>query len=184
MAEKAEVKVIKEMVYTVPLKYAWLGPHNDRTRKAVDILKKFMFRHMKAREVKLAQELNEFIWSRGMKNPPRKVKVRAVKVEDGAVWLTLPDKKLWFEIKPEKKEEATEKKQKEKEEVGHDKQQADVNQKEKKSADIKDEKANENKEQAVKKSEKKARVKTEKKSKKAKAKPASKTQNDRKSKPA
>ncbi len=105
MAEKEEIKVMKEMIYAVPLKYAWLGPHTDRTRKAVDFLKKFIIRHMKVRKVKISEELNEVMWSRGMKNPPRRIRVRAAKISDETAWVTLPDKKFWFELEKEKKKE-------------------------------------------------------------------------------
>ncbi len=107
---EAKVETQREMIYTVPLKYAWYGPHNDRTRKAVDILKKFIMRHMKVKEVKITQELNEKLWERGMKNPPRRIRVRAAKVSEELAWVTLPEHKFQFEmVKKEEKEEAAEK---------------------------------------------------------------------------
>ena len=117
MAE-AKVEIQKEMVYTVPLKYAWLGPHNDRTRKAVDVLKRFVMRHMKVKEVKIAAELNEKIWERGIKNPPRRIKVRVAKVSDEVAWVTLPEHKFPFELEAMKKKEEEVVEKKESEEKG------------------------------------------------------------------
>jgi large subunit ribosomal protein L31e len=44
---------------------------------------------MKSDEVKLEQDLNRQIWSRGKTNPPRKVRVKMVKDEDGVVTVSL-----------------------------------------------------------------------------------------------
>ncbi len=132
MVEKPEAKILRETVYTVPLKRAWFGPHGDRARKAVDILKKFMIRHMKAKEIKLDVELNELIWKRGMKNPPRKVKVRAVKLENGVVWVTLPDKRFGFE-KGKGEERKEEQKEEQESEIMNRKTEGGEEQKDKKS---------------------------------------------------
>jgi large subunit ribosomal protein L31e len=44
---------------------------------------------MKSDEIKLEQDLNLQIWSRGKTNPPRKVRVKMVKDEDGVVTVSL-----------------------------------------------------------------------------------------------
>jgi len=44
---------------------------------------------MKSSEVKLDQDLNRQLWSRGKTNPPRKVRVKMVKEEDGVVTVSL-----------------------------------------------------------------------------------------------
>ena len=44
---------------------------------------------MKSKEVKLDQDLNRQLWSRGKTNPPRKVRVKMVKDEDGTVTVSL-----------------------------------------------------------------------------------------------
>jgi len=114
METDVKPQIVKEMMYTVPLKYAWCGPHNDRTRKAVTILKKFLIKHMKSENVHLTEELNEELWKHGMKNPPRRIKIRAVLLSTGEIWATLPESKFPFEKK--KEEEKIEKKEREKEE--------------------------------------------------------------------
>jgi len=44
---------------------------------------------MKAERVIISQRLNEKIWSRGIEKPPRRVKVKAVKSEEGVVEVDL-----------------------------------------------------------------------------------------------
>lgn len=44
---------------------------------------------MKSKEVKLDQDLNRQLWSRGKTNPPRKVRVKMVKEEGGTVTVSL-----------------------------------------------------------------------------------------------
>ena len=44
---------------------------------------------MKSKEIKLDQDLNRQLWSRGKTNPPRKVRVKMVKEEDATVTVSL-----------------------------------------------------------------------------------------------
>lgn len=78
----------EERLYTVPLRDAWEAPWTDRTPTALKIIRKFVERHMKVRveedeRVKISEELNRLLWSRGRSNPPRRVRIRVVKEEDG-----------------------------------------------------------------------------------------------------
>ena len=68
-----------ERIMVVPLRKARRGSRSKFAPKAVRYLREFIARHMKAREVIVGNELNKFIWSRGIKNPPRRVEVRALK---------------------------------------------------------------------------------------------------------
>ncbi|MCI0562530.1 MAG: 60S ribosomal protein L31 [Nitrososphaera sp.] len=76
-------------VYTINLSKAWLTPQYRRTDRVVNMIREFAEKHMKSHEVKLDQDLNRQIWSRGKTNPPRKVRVKMVKDEDGAVTVSL-----------------------------------------------------------------------------------------------
>ena len=81
---KAEVKLAaNEKVFNIPLKEAHKKSERKRTRYAVTIVRNFLKKSMKAEEVKLGRRLNEKIWERSMKHPPRNVRVKAVK--DGNV---------------------------------------------------------------------------------------------------
>jgi large subunit ribosomal protein L31e len=76
-------------VYTINLGRAWLTPQHKRTDRVVNMIREFAEKHMKSDEIKLEQDLNRQIWSRGKTNPPRKVRVKMVKDEDGVVTVSL-----------------------------------------------------------------------------------------------
>ena len=56
---------------------------------AVRIIREFTTKHMKATEVKIEQDVNEQIWSRGITNPPRRIKLEMERDEDGVVSVRL-----------------------------------------------------------------------------------------------
>lgn len=76
-------------VYTINLGRAWLTPQHKRTDRVINMVREFAEKHMKSDEVKLDQDLNRQIWSRGKTHPPRKVRVKMVKDEDGVVTVSL-----------------------------------------------------------------------------------------------
>lgn len=76
-------------VYTINLGKAWITPQYRRTDRVVNMIREFARKHMKSDEIKLDQDLNRQIWSRGKTNPPRKVRVKMVKDEDGVVTVSL-----------------------------------------------------------------------------------------------
>lgn len=81
-------KPVLEREYVIPLRRAWLKTSRyERTAKAVKTIKKFIAKHMKVedrdlKKVKLDVHLNNELWFRGRKNPPAKVKVKAVREDD------------------------------------------------------------------------------------------------------
>jgi large subunit ribosomal protein L31e len=76
-------------VYAINLGKAWITPQHKRTDRVINMIREFAEKHMKSSEVKLDQDLNRQIWSRGKTNPPRKVRVKMVKDEDGTVTVSL-----------------------------------------------------------------------------------------------
>jgi large subunit ribosomal protein L31e len=76
-------------VYTINLGKAWISPQHRRANRVVNMIREFARKHMKSDEIKLEQDLNREIWSRGKTNPPRKVRVKMVKDEDGVVTVSL-----------------------------------------------------------------------------------------------
>ena len=76
-------------VYTINLGKAWITPQHKRTDRVVNMIREFAEKHMKSKEVKLDQDLNRQLWSRGKTNPPRKVRVKMVKEEGGTVTVSL-----------------------------------------------------------------------------------------------
>lgn len=76
-------------VYTINLGRAWLTQEYKRTDRVVNMIREFATKHMKSDEIKLDQDLNRQVWSRGKTNPPRKLRVKMVKDEDGVVTVSL-----------------------------------------------------------------------------------------------
>jgi large subunit ribosomal protein L31e len=82
---------VEERIYTVPLGKAWVVPKYRRAEKAITILRQFTLRHMKPEEVVIDPSVNEAIWARGIRNPPRKIRVRLSKDDEGIVTVTLAE---------------------------------------------------------------------------------------------
>jgi large subunit ribosomal protein L31e len=86
MTENKTDKLERE--YIIPLRHRWqIVPRYKRAKKAVRSIREFLVRHMKIRDrdldkIKLDRYLNEMVWSRGIRNPPARIKVKAVKEGD------------------------------------------------------------------------------------------------------
>ncbi|MHA1915637.1 MAG: 50S ribosomal protein L31e [Promethearchaeota archaeon] len=83
--EAPKEEIIDERIYVIPLAKARKGPRNKWAKKSIRFLREFMTRHFKPESLVISQEVNEFIWKRGIQKPPRKLKVRATKNIDGLV---------------------------------------------------------------------------------------------------
>lgn len=83
-----EEKSESEREYIIPLRRSLNRvPRYKKANKAVKTIKEFLARHMKVpdrnlKNVKLDMYLNEFIWARGIRNPPSKIKVKVTKEGD------------------------------------------------------------------------------------------------------
>ncbi len=84
----------EERIYTVPLGRAYASPRYKRAEKAISILRRFVERHMKPSTVEIEPEVNEAIWSRGMERPPRRLRVRLSRDEDGTVRVALAEEEI------------------------------------------------------------------------------------------
>ena len=101
-----ERKIVLEREYIVPLRDSWLRAQKyKRGKRAVKAIKEFLVQHMKIydrdlRKVKVDILLNNEIRFRGMQKPPAKIKVRAIKYDDGIVVAQLVNipKHIEFEI--------------------------------------------------------------------------------------
>ncbi len=76
--------------YVVPLGVVYEAPPYRRAKKAVIVIREFATRHMKAKQVSIDSGVNELIWSRGIKHPPRRVTLEMERDEDGVVKVRLP----------------------------------------------------------------------------------------------
>jgi large subunit ribosomal protein L31e len=92
-----------ERVYTVPLGKAIEVARQKRTPRAVKILRAFIARHMKQEDerITLSAALNDQLWQRSIKKPPKRVKVRLIK-DEGFIRAYLADEKI---VEPKKKAE-------------------------------------------------------------------------------
>jgi len=111
MAEKDSGKEL-ERIYVIPLRRAKIGPTSRAAPRAVDDVRQFLRKHMKVEEKKvwIDDSLNKQLWKYGKFWVPSKIKVRAVKFEDGVVEATLPElgeKKSRREFLKEEKEKKT-----------------------------------------------------------------------------
>jgi large subunit ribosomal protein L31e len=88
MAETKTPSDKLEREYIIPLRHRWkIVPRYKRTNKAVKAVKEFLVRHMKIRDrdlskIKIDKYLNEVMWARGIRSPPSKIKVLAIKEGD------------------------------------------------------------------------------------------------------
>jgi len=76
--------------HVVPLRRAFEAPRYRRTKVAIRIIREFTTRHMKATEVKIDEEVNLLLWTRGITNPPRRIRLEMERDEDGVVEVRLP----------------------------------------------------------------------------------------------
>jgi large subunit ribosomal protein L31e len=90
-------------VYTINLSKVWLAPRIRRTKRAINMIREFAQRHMKSDDVKIDRSLNEVMWERGIRKPPRKIRVKMVKDEDDVVTVSLYSEEVKEEEKVEKK---------------------------------------------------------------------------------
>jgi len=113
MAEKksktTETKNI-EREYIIPLRGRFQHvPRYKKTPKAVKTIKEFLVKHMQIydrdlNKIKIDGYLNEALWSRGIKRPPHKIKVKAIKDVNGIVNVELVDFSNKLKFKKARKE--------------------------------------------------------------------------------
>ena len=104
-----------ERVYTINLGKVLLSPNNQRAKRAINMIKEFTQHHMKTDDVKIEEDLAHQIWARGIKHPPRKIRVRMTKTDEGYVLVSPYEEEIESSVKPKEKgkEEKTEKLEKE-----------------------------------------------------------------------
>ncbi|MBD3353481.1 MAG: 50S ribosomal protein L31e [Candidatus Lokiarchaeota archaeon] len=93
MASEAqfEEEIQEERIYNVPLAREFMkAPKWKRSKKAMTALKDFVIRHMKPEALYIDPEVNSRMWENGIKNPPRKLRIRVTKSVEGLVRVFLP----------------------------------------------------------------------------------------------
>jgi len=74
-----------ERVYTIPLGKVLLSQSQHRAVRAINMIREFARKHMKTQEIKIDEEVAHLIWSKGVRSPPRKIRVRMTKTDDGFI---------------------------------------------------------------------------------------------------
>lgn len=106
---------IKERIYTIPLRKTKRTPRPKRAPTAIREIKAFVTKHMKPeddtgavikdfrlaskknildqseKKVFIDENVNRFVWKRGIENPPSKIRVNVIKTEDGIVEVSLAE---------------------------------------------------------------------------------------------
>ncbi|MDV0447243.1 hypothetical protein MsAg5_11220 [Methanosarcinaceae archaeon Ag5] len=85
--------IVKEQIYTIPLRDVKAVPKWKRANKAMSIIREYLERHMKVEsdKIKIDKSINERIWERGNQKPPSFIRVRAAKYADGEVQAELSE---------------------------------------------------------------------------------------------
>jgi len=86
MAEK-----LQEHIYIIPLRDSRRAPRWKRSNTAIKDIRKYLAKHMKSEDVKIDKSINEKVWDRGSTKPPSKIRIRAMKMEDGQVQAELAE---------------------------------------------------------------------------------------------
>ncbi len=108
-AEKKEAKHDKsekgEKIYTIRLTESYKKALRRRSPYAVRIVKDYVKKHAKTKEVKIGSKLNEAIWARGIKRPARSVRVKVVRDGDVAKVELMGFEYMDFKAKPKKEKQ-------------------------------------------------------------------------------
>ena len=107
----ADDELMQERLYTIPLRKLHKVSRTRRAPVAMRMIEDFIVRHMKPerdgeiltkasdarsgsgeeKELFIDPPVNNYVWSRGIEKPPSKVRVRALKFEDGSVIVHLAE---------------------------------------------------------------------------------------------
>lgn len=80
-------------VHTISLRDAWKGSRLRRARSAIRLLREYVKRQTKAKRVVISGRVSELIWSRGVQNPPRRLRVEIVREDEETVAVRLEGEK-------------------------------------------------------------------------------------------
>lgn len=77
----------KEQIYTIPLRGTKKVPRWRRSKKAIDEVRVYLAKHMKAEpeRIHLDVSINEKIWEKGSQSSLPRIRIKAMKFEDGVV---------------------------------------------------------------------------------------------------
>jgi large subunit ribosomal protein L31e len=81
------------------------------------MVKEFARHHMKTQEIKIEEDLSHQIWKRGIKHPPRKIRVKMIKTDEGFILVSPYEEEVEKVTQPTEEKKITEVKEKPEAEV-------------------------------------------------------------------
>ncbi|MBL6733873.1 MAG: 50S ribosomal protein L31e [Candidatus Poseidonia sp.] len=69
----------------VPLRNAWNITRFKRAPRAMQIIREQVIQHLKVKEdeeLYIDPEVNEYVWKRGIENPPRKIRLMVIRHDE------------------------------------------------------------------------------------------------------
>lgn len=77
----------EERVITVPLRDVKSKPRDERADAAMSIVRAHLAQHFSVEEdqVRLDPSINEAVWARGRRKPPRRIRIRAARFQEAGV---------------------------------------------------------------------------------------------------
>ena len=122
-----------ERIYTINLGKVLLSPNNQRAKRAINMIRSFAVKHMKSENVKIEEDVSHLVWKRGIRHPPRKIRVKMSKDDDGNIIVSkYQEEKKAGDEKPKKEEKKAEEKPKKVEEKSKEKKSEEKKSEEKK----------------------------------------------------
>ncbi|KAF6245260.1 50S ribosomal protein L31e, partial [Nitrosopumilus sp. b2] len=91
-----------ERVYTINLGKVLLSQSQHRAVRAINMIKEFARHHMKVEDIKIEEDLAHQIWAKGIRSPPRKIRVRMSKTDEGYVLVSTYEEDVESKVTPEK----------------------------------------------------------------------------------
>ncbi|KAF6246281.1 50S ribosomal protein L31, partial [Nitrosopumilus sp. b3] len=91
-----------ERVYTINLGKVLLSQSQHRAVRAINMIKEFARHHMKVEQIKIEEDLAHLIWAKGVRSPPRKIRVRMSKTDEGYVLVSPYTDEVEPAVLPEK----------------------------------------------------------------------------------
>lgn len=99
-----EEDIVDERIYTIPLGKALVRPPKKRAPRAITLIREFVIKHMKMDtsaflleekgelpKLTITNAVNEKVWSRSIKKPPRKIRVRVTKDKEDNIKVFLAE---------------------------------------------------------------------------------------------
>ncbi len=72
----------KERIFTIPLRESYKKSERKRSPYTIRLVRDYLKKHTKASDVKLGDEINKAVWARGMRKPLRRIRVKAIMIND------------------------------------------------------------------------------------------------------